>query len=102
MLYHTRKPGSSDEKLDRAWNALKSYNNNTPEYKIAPTNQVLRTLTGVNGNAISKWIKSHKDEVESHCNTHDFKPYYNNRYRNKSVSTDSIIEKIKQEYLEIQ
>lgn len=103
MLFHTRKSGSSDEKLTRAWNALTNYNNNTPEYKIAPTNQVLRSLTGVNGGAIGKWLEVHKDEVISHCDTHDFIPYYNNKYRNKKdISTESIIEKIRQEYLEIQ
>jgi hypothetical protein len=101
MLFHTRKSGSSDEKLTRAWNALISYNSNTPEYKIAPTNQVLRSLTGVNGGAIGKWMKVHEDEVKTYCR--NFKAYYNNKYRNKTdISTESIIEKIRQEYLEIQ
>ncbi|MBW4598011.1 MAG: telomere resolvase [Brasilonema angustatum HA4187-MV1] len=103
-LFKTRKEGSAEEKLNRAWQAVTAYNDNTPEYKINPTNKVLRELTGVNGQTVTKWMELHKDEVVTHQSKHSLDPdgkgYYNNRYRNKTdMNVEIILETIKKDYL---
>jgi hypothetical protein len=111
-LFSTRKEGSAEEKLNRAWQAITAYNDNTPEYKICPTNKVLRELTGVNGQTVTKWMEQHNDEIVSHLQKHDMNKisvtakgeeanYYNNRYRNKTdMNTEIILEIISKEYLQ--
>ena len=99
-LFKTRKEGSAEEKLNRACQAVTAYNNNTPEYRINPTNKVLRELTGVNGQAVTKWMESHNDEIVTHRSKYDMNEYYNNRYRNKSdMNTEIILETIEKDYL---
>lgn len=103
-LFHTRKAGSADEKLNRVWQAITAYNDNTPEYKINPTSKVLRELSGVNGNTVKQWIEKHNDEVVSHqakyALNEDGKGYYNNRYRGKTdMNVEMILETIEKEYL---
>lgn len=82
QLSITRKKGSSGEKLKRVWNAITTYNDNTPEYKINPTNKILREISGGNGTMITEWLQQHKTMVDAHIHKHDFDTYYNNKYRN--------------------
>ncbi|MBW4597788.1 MAG: hypothetical protein KME46_34015 [Brasilonema angustatum HA4187-MV1] len=99
-LSNTRKTGSAEEKLNRAWQAVIAYNDNTPEYKINPTNKVLRELTGVNGQAVTKWLEAHSDEAISHRDKHGMDEYYNNRYRNKTdMNVEMILETLEKDYL---
>lgn len=99
-LFSTRKEGSAEEKLNRAWQAVTTYNDNTPEYRINPTNKFLRELTGVNGQAVAKWMQAHDDEIVSHRAKFGMDEYYNNRYRNKvDMNTEIISEIIERDYL---
>lgn len=99
-LFNTRKEGASEEKLNRVWEAISDYNDSTEENKISPTNQVLRHLTKVNGKAIKKWIENNEKKVTEQWEEHKFKPYYNNKYRNKSdININTICEIIEKEYL---
>lgn len=98
-LFVTRKQGSSTEKLNRVWNAIVEYNDSTPEYKINPTNPILRKLTGVNGQTIKIWIEEHKIMIDDHTNKHGFNEYYNNKYRKSEITVDRIIETINEQYL---
>lgn len=107
-LFKTRKEGSAEEKLNRAWQAVIAYNEKTPEYKINPTNKVLRELTGVNGQTVTKWMEAHNDEIVSYQSNHSLNPdnkpvkenYYNNRYRNKTdMNVEMILKTIEKDYL---
>lgn len=93
-LFSTRKEGSAEEKLNRAWIAVTTYNDTTPEYRVNPTNKFLRELTGVNGQAVTKWMEQHKDEIVSHRAKFGMDDYYNNRYRNKTDMNIEIIQEI--------
>jgi hypothetical protein len=100
-LFSTRKEGSAEEKLNRAWIAVTAYNDQTPEYRVNPTNKFLRELTGVNGQAVTKWMEQHNDEIVSHRTKYEMNDYYNNRYRNKpDMNTEMILEIISKEYLQ--
>lgn len=100
-LFKTRKKGSTEEKINRVWEAVTAYNDNEPENRIAPTTKILRTLTGVNGNLISDWIKQHETMYSDHMNKYSFSAYYNNRYRNRDISIDQILDTIRINYLEL-
>jgi hypothetical protein len=105
ILMSTRKAGSSEEKLNRCFQAICNYNNNVCENKIAITNLGLRYLSGVNGNTIASWIESHKDEIISHHIKHELsKPdsvspttYFNKQYGQAKVN--EILDTVKVEYL---
>jgi len=102
MLFRSRKIGSGEEKLNRAWEAITAYNENAPEYKLSPTNPILRQLTGVNGQAVKKWIQKHEVMYTDHVKKHNLDPYYNNRYRNRSdINVEMILETIEKEYLKL-
>jgi len=104
LLMGTRKAGSSEEKLNRCFQAIKNYNNNTPENKLAITNLGLRYLSGVNGQTIATWMSEHKDEIISHHVAHqlntrenDITSYFNKRYGQTKVN--EILDIIKSDYL---
>jgi hypothetical protein len=104
LLMGTRKAGSSEEKLNRCYQAMCNYNDSTPENKIAITNLGLRYLSGVNGATISKWMETHKDEIISHHAKHqlntrenDATTYYNKRYGQTKVN--QILDMVKSDYL---
>lgn len=104
LLMTTRKAGSSEEKLNRCYQAICNYNDNTPENKIAITNLGLRYLSGVNGQTISTWMDTHKDEIISHHIKHQLNTreneatsYYNKRYGQTKVN--QILDVIKSDYL---
>lgn len=100
-LFSTRKEGSAEEKLNRAWQAVTTYNDATPEYRLNPTNKILREITGVNGQAVTKWMEQHNDEIVSHRAKYEMNEYYNNRYRNKTdMNTEIILEIISKQYLQ--
>lgn len=101
MLFRTRKAGSTEEKLKRVWIAITTYNDNSAEYKINPTNPILRQLTGVNGQAVKKWINEHKVMVDDHLKKHDFDAYYNNRYRSGDMKIETILKIIERDYLKL-
>lgn len=105
MLLTTRKKGSSDEKLNRSYQAITDYNDSVTENRIAVNNSVLRTLSGVNGIAVTKWLEAHKDEVITHntkyglCSReNDLTTYYNRKYGKETL--DGIIEIIKRDYFQ--
>ncbi|NJO30182.1 MAG: hypothetical protein HC874_23595 [Richelia sp. SL_2_1] len=99
MLFRSRKTGSGEEKLNRVWEAITAFNDNATEFKINPTNPILRQLTGVNGQVVKKWIDEHKVMYDDHINKHGFDSYYNNRYRNKTdMNVDTIIATIEKDY----
>jgi len=97
--------GSAQEKVRRSYLAVTSYNDSVPSDRLAVTNQVLRQLSGSNGNDVSKWMKEHQDEIISHnakysMNTreNDLTTYYNKRYGAGKI--EEIVEVIRQNYLE--
>jgi hypothetical protein len=105
LLMGTRKAGSSEEKLNRCYQAICNYNDSTPENKIAITNLGLRYLSGVNGQTISTWMDTHKDEIISHHVKHqlntrenDATSYYNKRYGQTKVN--QILDVVKSDYLQ--
>jgi len=99
-LLSTRKAGSAEEKLNRAWIVVTAYNDSTPEYRINPGNKFLRELTGVNGQAVTKWMEAHNDEIVSHRAKYGMDDYYNNRYRNKTdMNIEMIMEIIQKKFL---
>ncbi|MBP5977012.1 hypothetical protein HW132_30900 [Brasilonema sp. CT11] len=103
-LLATRKAGSAEEKLNRAWQAVTAYNDKTPEYKINPTNKVLRELTGVNGKTISDWMdsESQKEKIKHYRDTHKMTEYYNTRYRNKTdMNVEIILEIIERDLKQV-
>lgn len=104
MLLTTRKKGSSEEKIKRSYNALTEYNNSTPENRIAINNSALRTLSGVNGQTVTKWMEEHKDEIITHNTKYDMATrgndlttYYNRKYGSTELS--QLLEIVRQEYL---
>lgn len=106
LLMSTRKAGSSEEKLNRCYQAICNYNDSTPENKIAITNLGLRYLSGVNGVTISKWMETHKDEIISHHIKHQLNTreneatsYYNKRYGQTKVN--EILDVVKSDYLHV-
>lgn len=102
MLFSSRKAGSGEEKLNRAWEAITAYNNDVAEYKLNPTNPIFRQLTGVNGQTVKKWIDEHRVMYDDHINKHGFDAYYNNRYRNKTdMNVEIILEIIEKKYLNL-
>jgi len=99
-LLLTRKTGSAEEKLDRAWQAVTAYNDQTPEYRINPGNKFLRELTGCNGQAVTKWMEQHNDEIVSHRAKFGMDEYYNNRYRKRTdMNIEIILEIIQRDFL---
>ncbi|MDF5718492.1 MAG: protelomerase family protein [Rhizonema sp. NSF051] len=100
-LLQTRKKGSTDEKLQRCYKALTEFNANATENRLNPTALILAKLSGCNRVAIGEWMKAHNDEIQSHRLTYQMTDeYYNNRYRKSDgVTTESLIEQIRQSYL---
>ena len=102
MLFNSRKAGSGEEKLNRAWEAITAYNDDVAEYKLNPTNPIFRQLTGVNGQTVKKWIDEHRVMYDDHINKHGFDSYYNNRYRGKTdMNVEIILEIIEKKYLNL-
>jgi hypothetical protein len=104
MLLSTRKKGSSEEKIKRSYMALTEYNDTTPENRIAINNSALRMLSGVNGIAVTKWMKEHEDEIIGHNTKYDMATrgndlttYYNRKYGSTELS--QLLEVVRQEYL---
>lgn len=105
MLLSTRKKGSSDEKLNRCYQALTKYNNDVAENRIAVNNSVLRMLSGVNGLAVTKWLEQHRDEVITHntkysMNTreNDLTTYYNRKYGSAELA--NLLKIVRDNYFE--
>ncbi len=102
MLFSSRKVGSGEEKLNRAWKAITAYNDDVAEYKLNPTNPILRQITGVNGQTVKKWIDEHRVMYDDHIHKHGFDSYYNNRYRGKTdMNVEIILKRIEKEYLNL-
>ena len=81
--------------------AIVEFNQNATENRLNPTALILAKLSGCNRVAIGEWMKVHNDEIQSHRENYQMTDeYYNNRYRKSDgVTTESLIEQIRQHYL---
>lgn len=104
-LFKVRGKGTPKEKLNRAFQAIKDYNNDNPESRVILTNGLLRQLTGCNGQDVSPWMSEHNDEIVSHFSNFQemlksdgsLNMFYNRtRHRNE---IEGIVENIKNKYL---
>lgn len=101
-LLLTRKKGSTEEKIDRCYQALEAFNNDATEDRLKPTALILGKLSGCNRVAIGVWMKEHNDQIVTHQVKYQMsEEYYNNRYRKhpNKITTEMLIEQIKQNYL---
>lgn len=67
-LWERRDRGAAPEKIARTVRAIMAHNDETPdpEMRIAPTNAVIREISGTNGQTVSAWVKAHSDEILYH------------------------------------
>jgi hypothetical protein len=109
-LWLTKVRGASEEKIRRSYEAICLYNDTLAtgdNDRLALTNQGLRELSGVNGQLVGEWIKSHADEVISHNSKHGMQnakdpskteTYYNKRHGSEKIT--KILNLINEQFLE--
>ena len=120
-LWVTKVKGASEEKIRRSYEAICLYNDTVAtgdNDRLALTNQGLRELSGVNGQLVGEWIKSHADEVISHNSKYGMQPldeagnpardkntgeirtdsYYNKRHGKEKIT--KILNLINEQFLE--
>jgi hypothetical protein len=109
-LWGTKVRGAADEKIRRSYLAVTLYNDTIATGdgdKLAITGQVLRELTGVNGQLVGDWLRCHADEVIGHNQKHGMEntsdpqrldTYFNKRHGKKKVT--EILEKVREECLD--
>jgi hypothetical protein len=98
-LWRTKVRGAADEKIRRSYSAVAVYNDTIATGdgdKLAITGQVLRELSGVNGQLVGDWLRCHADEVIGHNQKHGMEntsdPRRLDTYFNKRHGKEKVVE----------
>ena len=88
-LKNSKARGATEEKIFRAFQAIKNHNDN-----IATSNEqrwyigsvTLRVLSGCNPQLVNEWIASHQTSVEDSNAKYDIGQYHNKRHKNMQIT----------------
>lgn len=105
-LWEFGRKGSAYHKVGRSFKAIIVWNSEHAfgdSQRIAPNNQALRALAGVNGQVVSAWMSDHKTDVIDSYRKHGLEnrkqPDSLATYANKGKPIESILDAIKREVL---